>query len=117
MNAKTDQGWKQHSPCRGAGDPRLFEVPDAATPAEWARAEEVAARFCAGCPFLATACAQDPDGKWGIWSGSARWVRGSEVLFRKLIPGAPRPPFTNARNVTPEPSLRESRPSRKRAAA
>lgn len=120
MKATADQDWKQHSPCNaavlGGMDPRVFEVPEAEhgkapSPKDWDRAAAIAQTFCSGCPFLSR-CAADPDSRWGIWAGSARWQRGSEVLFRKLIPGAPRPPFTNARNVTPDPVLRDSRPRR-----
>lgn len=125
MTNQTDQAWKRYSPCfkavSGGLDPRSFEVPEAepgkvAPSANWDRAVAVAETYCSTCPFLLSQCAADPDGRWGIWSGSARWVRGSEVLFRKLIPGAPRPPFTNSTNVTPDPVLRDSRPRRKAAA-
>lgn len=121
MKAESDQAWKQFSPCNVAVlagmDPRVFEVPEAehgkaASPQAWDQAAVVAETYCAGCPFLQSQCATDPDSRWGIWAGSARWQRGSEVLFRKLIPGAPRPPFTNSKNVTPDPALRDSRPRR-----
>jgi hypothetical protein len=104
--AKSDQRWKAHTPCRDAGDPGLFEVPNDASAEEWRLAEKVATTYCAGCPFLLGECAKDPDGRWNIWAGSARWVRGSEVLFRRLIPNAPRPPFANTKNMTPDPALR-----------
>lgn len=113
MTKQSDQRWKQYSPCRQAGDPNLFDVPTEATDEDWARTAAVAQKFCAGCPFLASSCAADLDGKWGVWAGSARWVRGSEVHYRRLIPTAPRPPFTSAKNVTPDPALQ----TRKRKAA
>jgi hypothetical protein len=106
VNAKSDQVWKQFTPCRDADDPTLFEVPNDATADDWKTAEEVAATYCAGCPFLHKECAADLDGRWGVWAGSARWVRGSEVLWRRLIPDAPRPPFRALKNVTPDPALR-----------
>lgn len=97
MTLEVDQAWKQFAPCRAA-DPVLFEVPE--EPEQWETAQRAAEQYCTGCPFL-WRCAEDPDSGWGIWAGSARWVRGGEVLFRRLIPTAPPPPFRRIRDVTP----------------
>jgi hypothetical protein len=85
----------------------LFEVPTEtkASVEDWRLAEKTAATYCATCPFLHGECAADPDGRWGIWAGSARWVRNTEVLWRQLIPDAPRPPFRRLKNMSPVPVM------------
>lgn len=107
----TAQDWKQHAPCRGA-DPVLFEVPDRSDTAGWDQLRVTAETWCKPCPLIQF-CAVDPDGRFGLWAGTARWERQSAPQWEPLFDGAPTPQIDRSQTLAFGPWL----PSRKRSAA
>lgn len=104
--------WKQHAPCKRAESPALFDVPDRSDTAGWDRLRATAETWCRPCPLLQM-CAADPDGRHGLWAGTARWERQSAQQWEPLFEGAPVPVFDRSRSLAFGPWIGE----RKRGAA
>lgn len=86
-----EDDWKLNAPCRNS-DPALFDIPGREDKAGWEQLRVTAEKWCRACPLMQV-CAADPDSRYGLWGGSARWTTAKGTRVEALVAGAPVPQF------------------------